>query len=126
MDGGIIELIRNMLANDMATPLILAVLGILGVRNKEAIMAVIASILNPNPGPAPAPGPIPAPGPTPGPLPAPGPDGSPLPRRYIIVDAHHTLYEIAAEEGHVDCQRKLNEVLAHLLTGRKDTDHATE
>lgn len=107
MDGNIVELIRQFLQSGMGQTAILALLGVLGVRNKEAIMAIISSIRDPKPRPDDRVTPIPGP----------GPDDD-RPRRYVIVDAHHTLFEIAAEEGHVECQRNLDEILAHLLTGK--------
>src|SRR5690554_5008961 len=115
----LMEMIRSLMNSGYMEPAILAILGILGVRNKEAIMAMIASILNLIPKPDDGVTPIPTPGPSP--TPSPNPD-EPKPRRYVIVDHCHGLLEIAAEEGHVDCQQKINEVQAHLLTG-KGSDH---
>lgn len=120
MDGNIMELIQQFLSSGMGQTAILALLGLLGVRNKEAIMAVIASILNPKKDDEVKPPVID--GDNDGEGETDKKEDEPPPRRYIIVDAHHTLFTIAAEDGHVDCQRKLNEVLAHLLTG-KGSEH---
>lgn len=116
MDGNIMELIQQFLASGMGQTAILALLGVLGVRNKEAIMAVIASILNPKKDDEVKPPVID--GDKDGEGETDKKEDEPPPRRYVIVDHCHGLLEIAAEEGHADCQKKITEVQAHLLTGK--------